>query len=176
MENQRSAYRYAMLLRQFHVAEAPRYKPHRASGEKDTYCNVFVLDVARNMHADLLEVLEDKDQVPLAKLNTTVNNIAKGLTQLGEKHGWHQVDWRQAQQMADAGRPTVALWENPKPEHHGHIAMVRPGSVDDPRGVAIAQSGNFTVDASHLKDRFAVVDQKTGTKTPLTPVEYWYHD
>ena len=158
-EGRRSAYLYSLLLGQFHVEEAARY-----AADANTYCNVFVIDVTHNMNADLRNVLEDPVN------GTSVNDIAKALKKNGKANGWYRVDWRVAQQMADNGKPAVALWENPDPQHHGHIAMVRPGSVGDSRGVALAQAGAFTVNASHLQELFV------SGENALVPVEYWYHE
>ncbi len=163
--NARDPYLYARLLGQFHVDKTPRY----AAGDL-TYCNVFAIDVTHNMHADLRNLVRDPSK-------PSVNAIAAGLREFGKHNGWFRVDPHVAQQMADQGKPTIALWPNPNTNVSGHIAMVRPGSEGDPRGVAIAQSGRHPDNASHLDKRFVVVVNQEEHKTkPLEPVEYWYHE
>ena len=41
------------------------------------------------------------------------NETARWLNQHGEGHGWRRVSAEEAQRHANAGRPGVAIWENP---------------------------------------------------------------
>ena len=82
------------------------------------------------------------------------------------RHGWQQTDADSAQNMAKDGLPTIALWKNEKGEH-GHIAIVRPGSVDA-RGPAVAQAGALVLDATHVNKGFH--DQNL-----QKAIQYWYH-
>jgi len=179
----RSAYDYAKVINQFEVEESERYRP----GD-DTYCNIFAWDVTRAMGAEIPHwVLKqdrgssavDKDgefAVEISKRDElNVNATVKWLKEYGERNGWRRVDARMAQQMAAEGHPAVAVWANPR-GGHGHIAMVRPGSVPHetsrgPKGVAIAQAGGepLVLDATHLTQGFN--DPKL-----RKAVQYWYHD
>jgi len=87
---------------------------------------------------------------------------------------------RMIEEMANGGHPAIALWKNTdispdtgKPGH-GHVAMVRPGTVNDPRGDAISAAGACVINARHMtggdkKDRPKGCFNKPG-------VEYWYPD
>jgi len=147
----RNAYEYGRVLHQFDVGKSERYQR-----DLHTYCNIFVWDVTRAMKAE----------IPLMK----ANEIEGWLHSKGKDQGWRRIDPRGAQEMSDKGRPTIAVWKNlgfDKEGHpmHGHVSMIRPGSVGDPRGDAIAAAGASPVDASHMKKDFRRDD-----------VQYWYHD
>ncbi len=157
----RSTYEYFNVIKQFDVKNSLRY----ARGA-DTFCNIYVSDVTRAMHAE----------IPIMKANDMVG----WLHTTGEQRSWHRADARMIQEMADGGHPAIAIWKNTginaktgKPRH-GHVAMVRPGTMNDPRGDAISAAGAKTIDAKHMtggdkKDRPEGYFNKPG-------VEYWYHD
>ena len=69
----------------------------------------------------------------------------------------------QAQDNANLGNVSVAVWKNPT-GGHGHTAVIRPGFVT-PRGVTIAQAGSTNFGIGHLVDGF-------GTKVGI---EYYIH-
>jgi hypothetical protein len=144
-ETNRSTYLYAKVINQFDVENSPRY-----AADDSTYCNIFAQDVADAMHAPLPKML--------------ANDTRDWLHENGKDNGWQRVDARMAQEMADAGKPSLAIWENPT-GGHGHVAVVRPGSVNDPRGAAIAQAGRTDDNAAHIVDYFS----------KLKGTEYWYH-
>jgi hypothetical protein len=148
----RSAYQYSKVIEQFRVDESRRYAP-----DVWTYCNIFVWDVTRAMNTE----------IPL----TSVNKMVGWLNKQGQTHGWRRVDLRMAQQMADEGRPSVAIASSIDPKEHGHVVVIRPGSVGDSRGAAISQAGRLAVDASHI-------DSIPGFTNPenLDAIQYWYHE
>ena len=108
-----------------------------------------------------------------------LNMTMKWLEEHGDEHGWSRLDPTRgpelAQKWANSGRPVIAIWENPT-GGHGHIAVVRPGSVEDVRtrrpgsktakGPAIGQAGKKVLDASHLDKGFG----------PKSGIQFWVHD
>jgi hypothetical protein len=190
-QGNRSAYDYAKAIDQFRVEESPRYDPQKAPT-----CNIFVWDVTRAMRAEIPHYVLKEDRgvsavddegnfiVGREKIDRelTVNPTVEWLSQHGKRNGWRRIDARMAQKVANEGYPTVAIWKNlvPGPHGgvpHGHVAMVRPGSVPKEtsgshRGVAISQGGgssDLVLNASHIDVGFN--DQNLEK-----PVQYWYHD
>lgn len=173
----RSAYNYFKVIEQFEVESSARYKK-----DNFTYCNIFVWDVTRAMNAEIPFWVIKKDRNgksgvdrkgkfvvgPKARKAMRVNDMAGWLKEHGGKHGWRRVDARMAQEKANEGAPAIVLWENPKPKESGHIAVIRPGSVGDKRGVAISQAGNSVLDARHILKGFWSYQVKE--------VQYWYHE
>lgn len=175
----RSAYRYFSVIEQFHVEQSPRYAP-----DVNTYCNIFVWDVTRAMNAEIPHwVINDDPQAssavgasgafsvgPQDRQETRANDLVDWLKDYGQAHGWRRVDARMAEQMAEEGRPSIAIAANVDPSHAGHVAMIRPATVNDPRGPALTQAGRKDRDASHLVSIPAFTDP-----TELHPIQYWYH-
>ncbi|HWZ42944.1 MAG TPA: hypothetical protein VNW97_05685 [Candidatus Saccharimonadales bacterium] len=159
----RSTYNYFKVIEQFRVEdeENRRYQP----GNK-TYCNIFVWDVTRAMGFEIPHwVADDRGN----RHEMRVNQLAGWLNETGKKQGWTHVDARMAQQMANDGHPSIAIWENPNSSISGHIAVIRPGSVGDERGAAISQAGRLVLDASHIDTGFNDPDHEKR-------VQYWYHE
>jgi|GEM_PF-3154027 len=110
---------------------------HYLADANGTYCNVFTRDVMREMGAFLP--------------NGLANDIAKWLgTDNAVKEGWKQVTAKEAQEAANAGKPTIVAWENTGTADggHGHLAVVRPyknGEIfndnDIYRSVVLASAG-----------------------------------
>lgn len=178
-EGNRSAFNYAKVIDQFRVDESKRYEP----GEK-TYCNIFVWDVTRALGAEIPHYILKDDKASAAAVDElgqfkveaakrkelNVNSTVAWLKEHGPSNGWRRVDARMAQQMASGGHPAVAVWANPNPKKHGHIAIIRPGSLPlNTGGIAIAQAGKLVLNADHLD---------TGFNDPelQKPVQYWYHE
>lgn len=152
---------YDKVLAQFNVEHNPRYLP----GE-NTYCNIFVTDATRAMGAEIPHWV-NADGSPAAPgtrgaheldANATVN----WLEQHGDAYGWRQVSPSEAQQMANDGRPAVAVME--KPGAIGHVAVVRPGQYNPNQGCALANVGAHNLSRDTTRGGF-------GT----TKVEYWVH-
>ena len=182
-KSHRSAYDYAKVIDQFQVEQSERYQPGG-----DTYCNIFVWDVTRAMGAEIphwvlkqypgTSAVDTQGKLAVASSmrdELNVNATVSWLKEHGEVNGWCRVDARMAQQMAAEGHPAVAVWANPQ-GGHGHVAMVRPGSVPHetsggPKGVAIAQAGGepLVLDATHLTHGF-------NDPTLRKAIQYWYHD
>jgi hypothetical protein len=149
-ENNRSAYNYARIIDQFHVSTNPKYA---VAQNGDTLCNVFAEDVTSAMGAGLPRV--------------RANEIFNWLERKGAANGWREITPDEAQRMANDGHPTLAIWQNTR-GIHGHVAIVRPGSVGDPRGIAEAQSGNLIVNATHREKGFNGLSPQS--------IVYWYHN
>jgi hypothetical protein len=152
---------YSAVIRQFDVEHDRRY-----AADKRTYCNIFVWDVSRAMSAEL----------PLL----TANRTAAWLQSEGAIHGWYPVTAQAAQLVANDGRPTIAIWRNPKEDfekdagkeekNHGHVAVVRPGSPSfGEHGPALAQAGRHNYDATHLEKGF-------NDPHHSKEIQFWYHN
>ena len=153
--NDRSAYKYAEVIKQFQVTTSKRYQ-----NDENTYCNIFVWDVTRAMGAEIPHWSKEKKEM-------RVYQIVAWLKKDGKEKGWSLVPLRYAQQMANEGKPTIAIWKNPK-NNKGHVAIVRPGSIGFPDGPAIAQAGNLIVNADHLNDGFNDPNFRK-------EIKFWYH-
>lgn len=127
---ERSVEAYTAVVRAFDVELNPRYAPKNGV----TWCNVFATDVMRAMGVALPHwalpddtPAEAQDQSRGAR-ELTANDLYDWLMgPPGRRHGWVEVGPRQAQDAANEGKPTVAIWKAP-PTQHGHIAVVVPGA------------------------------------------------
>ncbi|MFL6209042.1 MAG: LysM peptidoglycan-binding domain-containing protein [Pyrinomonadaceae bacterium] len=150
--NNRSADVYAQVINQFAVGNNPRYLP----GQGNTYCNIFVWDVTRALGAEIPHWLNAAGQraAPFSPGAHEVN-INGGIDWM-HSHGVPEQGWRsatdvEAQNAANAGQLAVVLWKNPI--HHGHTAIVRPGTITA-KGPATAQAGAINFNMGHMKDGF----------------------
>ena len=174
----RSAFNYFKVIEQFDVEKSARYEP----GSR-TYCNIFVWDVTRAMGAEIPHWIIKKDNNGGSAVDSggaytvdrkdrkemLANETVGWLHEHGKTHGWKRIDARMAQQMANEGHPSIAIWENPDPGIPGHIAVIRPGSAGDERGGAISQAGGLVLDASHIETGFTDKDHEKR-------IQYWYHE
>lgn len=137
---ERSAAAYNMLIDQFQVATNPRYRKRDSDGNGiiDTFCNIFMGDVLFAMGYVM----------PWDR----ATNIARWFAGEGGRDGWQGVTAYDAQNRANAGYPTVAVWENAG--GIGHVAVVRPGSVDARLGPTIAQAGDTNFNKGFLGSGF----------------------
>jgi hypothetical protein len=172
----RSAYDYAQVINQFRVEEEKnrRYQP-----DEKTYCNIFLWDVTRAMHAEIPHwiITGDPNEASAVDANgnftvdksrrrpITVNETVNWLRKHADTIGWRPVDAATARAMAHDGHPAIAIWKNPNPKVSGHVAIVRPGSLNEDDGVAIAQAGRSPDQAAHMD-----------TLTHPENYEYWCHD
>ncbi len=153
---------YDAILNQFAVDKNGRYLP--AGGK--TYCNIFVWDATRAMGAEIPHWVDANGNpagVGAAGAHElSANGVVNWLSQHGGRNGWRAVSAAEAQQWANAGKPSVVTFNNPGGT--GHVAMVRPGELTD-RGPAIAQAGGHNFNSGHVQDGFY-----------NKPVVYWVHD
>ncbi len=146
--------RYEQVIDQFKVGSNPRYTPRGG----DTYCNVFATDVCLAMGAP----------TPQPPYSLSANQYSDWLGKEGKAKGWKAVSADEAQKMANAGKPTLASWKNPKPGASGHIAPVRPGTVDPVKGPTISNAGKTCFDKGNVADGF-----KSG---PQADIKYYVYD
>lgn len=91
----------------------PRMAPHA------THCSAFAAAMATRLGIDLLH----PPQHSQALLATAQ---AQWLSKDGGAEGWHRVNARMAQSLANRGWFVVASYANPNPRRPGHIAVLRP--------------------------------------------------
>jgi LysM repeat protein len=156
---------YSQLINQFAVGNNPRYLP----GDGNTYCNIFAWDVSRAMGAEIPHWIDSSGNVatPFGSHASEIN-INGGVTWM-RNHGVTQFGFKscspqQAQDAANQGKLAVVMWKNTG-SGHGHIAVVRPGSVTS-AGPAIAQAGRHNFNEGHVQNGFG----------QLTPLEFFSHD
>jgi len=156
---------YSQLVNQFAVGNNPRYIP----GDGNTYCNIFAWDVSRAMGAEIPHWVDSSGQIaaPGAPHASEIN-INGGVNWM-RSHGVPQFGWNsctpdEAQQAANQGKVAVVMWKNTG-SGHGHVAVVRPGTMTD-RGPEIAQAGRHNFNDAHVRDGFG----------QLGPLEYFWHD
>ena len=158
-EVDRSAYKYAKVIEQFHVEDSKRYAP-----DSTTYCNVFARDVAWAMGVELPK-------------GANASRMVQWLpSEAGKAEGWTMASddalpearADAAQAMANKGRLVIAIIP-------GHIAVIRPGSLmanqtpeEQAHGPAVTQAGSSVLDAAHLSRVFRKAD--------FQRIQYWYHN
>ncbi len=123
----RSREHYLAAIASLDVENDPVYSRGHL-GQGLTWCNLFVHNATK-----LLECT-----VPMVIANLQCAWLA---TPSGSMFGWSQCEKNDAVVRANLGFPTIAGWVNPKPDGHGHIAMVVPAIAGV--GLFIAQAGAF---------------------------------
>lgn len=141
----RAAWRVEAVVRALQVETNPRYTPRdlNKDGTRETFCNIFLWDFTVAMGAEIPHWTRP-DGTPCPVGNGTelsANRTLDWMLDYGLRHGWRQIDEKDARVFARAGDPTVALWQ-----HHGgigHVAAVIPARPDE---TYIAQAGavNFS--------------------------------
>src|SRR5438128_2575136 len=130
---------YSQLINQFAVGHNPRYLP----GDGNTCCNIFAWDVSRAMNAEIAHWVDSSGNIaaPFAPHANEIN-INGGVNWMRDhgvnQFGWRSCDAQQAQDGANNGKIAVVMWKNTG-SGHGHIAVVRPGSMNG--GPEIPQAG-----------------------------------
>ncbi len=171
---QRSPASYQAVINQFQVESNPRYAVNQ-KGKNDTYCNIFMWDVTRAMGAEIPHYMEPGTMEPRYYPDTkgawelNANAICDWLKKMGSQYGWNQVSASQAQDLANQGRPVVAVMRNDG--GIGHVQVVCPsrdGGFDPERGVTVAQAGRKLYNYAHIT--------KTYSSKNLAKVLYYAHD
>ena len=156
---------YDQVLNQFAVGNNARY----ISTGGQTFCNIFSWDVTRAMGAEIPHWINAagkiKEPASSGASEVNVNGTVGWIEHFGVENGWVRTDAAGAQAAANQGKPAVAMRKNPVPGRHGHIAMVRPGSITG-RGPATAQAGSSNFNLGHLKDGFG----------ELPDIKYFKHE
>ena len=166
----RSAANYNTVIDQFNVKGNSRYK--RTSDA--TWCNIFAWDVMTAMQVKLPHWVS-KSGVPVTSFTNgahelTANATYNWLNDHGTEYGWKKVTAAQAQSAANAGKPTIAIWKNPRGAS-GHVAVVRPetASFSLAKGgcPVIAQAGATNYSITYVSTGFG--------SSRLSAVVYWTH-
>jgi hypothetical protein len=152
------------VLDQFNVTGNPRYLE---DGE-NTFCNIFVSDATRAMGAEVPHcVMPDGTPVKTGTAGSVeldANRTVQWLEKHGAQYGWQSASPADAQQMANDGRPAVAVMEVPR--EIGHVAVVRPGLYDPAQGPRIANVGESNFASGTVREGFG----KTNS------VQYFVHE
>lgn len=157
---------YSQLINQFAVGGNPRY----IGVPGTTYCNIFVWDVSRAMGAEVAHWVDQAGDTAIPGAHganeIVINAGVNWMLNFGiVTHGWRKATPQEAQDAANLGLIAVVMWKNPSAGHHGHTAVVRPGSINA-NGPFIAQAGLHNFNMGHVVDSFA-------TRSPL---QYFCHD
>lgn len=158
----RSPEAFAVVLKQFDVANNPRYTPRSLNkdGSQQTFCNIFASDFTAAMQRPIPHTVDAAGRpVPFrdhltGKRNRTAlelnaNATARWLALHGAAYGWRPSTEAAAREHAAQGRPAVAVWRN----HAGigHIAVVVPGPAGQ---TTIAQAGATCFESGPLARGF----------------------
>ncbi len=144
---------YNVIINQFNVATNSRYKK-----DKSTYCNIFAWDVMSAMNVKLPHWV--KNNVPASSTTKgatelNANATYNWLKNYGTKYGWKKISAYEAQQRANKGYPTVAIWKNPNAKRSGHVMVVRPEyknyKYSSSKGPVIAQAGSKNLNYTYVK-------------------------
>jgi hypothetical protein len=129
----RSAARLVLLVAEERVDTNPVYTRRDVTGDgvPETWCNLFVTNVARRMGCPL----------PVGMRANEIVTWLSGADARGA--GWEQVPQHVAQRMADEGQLAIPGWFN-RNGGPGHVGVVMPSLGEE--GVFLAQAGrtNFT--------------------------------
>lgn len=125
------------IVAQFAVEVSPRYQPRDddGNGVRETFCNIFAMDVTTALGCGLPRVWPVASQWRELNANALVEWLASAA---GRERGWQPATDVEAQQAVDEGRVAVACWHS-RGAGPGHIAVVVP-SQGQP-GTWIAQAG-----------------------------------
>jgi hypothetical protein len=128
--SQRDERELEVILDQFNVEHAERYRPRPAvpGGPKATYCNILVSDATAALCAPVPHWLNGQWQ----DVRSNVKWLRSGY------NGWRVSTAAQAQALANAGHPAVVVWD-PEDRAHGHIAILTPSKGS--AGVWVCQAG-----------------------------------
>jgi len=128
--------------------------PNATKGIK-THCSAFVASVCKQKNIYILRPPEHKTGLLAnAQFDWLFSEDAY-------KKGWRQLKdsiYKQAQELANKGFIVTAVYKNPNPKKHGHIALVMPieKSIDDlyKEGPTLIQAGRINSNYISLKDGF----------------------
>lgn len=148
----RSASAYNTVINQFNVETNKRYK--RTSNA--TYCNIFGWDVMSAMNVDLPHWVKNNKPATSNTSGATemnANATYNWMLNYGVKnYGWKEISAKEAQNRANKGYPTVAIYKNPSGKS-GHIMVVRPEKssykYSASKGPVIAQAGSSNYNYGH---------------------------
>jgi hypothetical protein len=132
------------VVAQFDVEVNPRY----ARTDSTTWCNIFAWDVTTALGCEIPHWDLDHEN------EYNVNATLKWLETEGYFSGWQEIDAKGALEQSTLGCPVVAVWKNPNPVKHGHIAVLLPPRDGE---IRIAQAGAKNLFDVRLADGFGAV-------------------
>lgn len=170
--NKRYGQIYNFIAYQFNVEYNARYR--KTNGK--TYCNIFAWDVSIAMDAEIPHwVRNDNEEIYHYDLKKSYSQNAQSARELNanslfkwmEKHheeiGYKKVSDLEAQNAANAGKPTFTLWYNKK-GGSGHIQVVLADEnnsiYNEDKGVFISQAGSVNYRAVYLRDVYSKTFQE----------------
>ena len=173
-EGARGANAYTTIVKQFDVTRNSRYR--RSSNA--TFCNIYSVDimVAMGLESSFSHWIDSngKPVKPYSKGSheLTANATYIWLRNHGSSYGWKKVSAKQAQQRANSGYPTLAVWYNPNPRGSGHIAVVIPEDTHHQyfgnNNVIISQAGASNLSVAYASQGFG--------KSKLASIVYYTHN
>lgn len=154
------AERIESVITNLNVETADRYRKNRL-GNNETYCNLYVMDVAKDLGIPLFGeaakygspeavdwnndgVIDDylNANEAVAWLKGTYEHGNLTISNQGPNSGWQTIDSAEAARLAAEGYFVIAGWQNPG--GIGHMAVVRPNSTPEDIHIAQAGSQNFS--------------------------------
>lgn len=149
----RTTKRYMDVVRQFGVETNPRYRMRDGNNDGiiDTYCNVFVTDVAEAYGCYLPHWHLNSEFSANRLIEWLRSDSAAG----GVRYGWEMVSPYAAKAAVMEGLLTIACYRNPKGV--GHVAVVLPIPSDDDSNPYIAQAGRKNFVGRRLTDGFGTL-------------------
>lgn len=123
-------------------------------GKPHTHCSAFVASAAKRLG---VYVLRPPEHSPVLLANAQMGWLR---TPAATAAGWRPLrDAVEAQHRANAGELVLAAFENPDPDHPGHIAIVRPSGIDLGTllmaGPFVTQAGGHNAISVPLAEGFA---------------------
>lgn len=161
---------YNTVIDQFNVTSNNRYRRTASA----TYCNIFAWDVMSAMNVVLPHWI--KNNVPANSTTKganeiNVNSTCVWMNNYAQQYGWRKINALEAQNRANSGYPTIAIWKNPSGKS-GHIAVVRPEgngySYSSNKGPVIAQAGASNYSRANVSGGFG--------SSKMSSIVYWTHD
>jgi len=153
----RTAKLYARVIEQFNVETHLRYSPRN----NKTFCNIFVWDVTRAMHAEIPHWVDDQGR-PVSMgcgRELQVNATLDWLVRADNCSGWQAYQEKTIENLKShvrKGCPAIAIWKNPT-NQSGHIAVIHPEQPDDTI-LYIAQAGSVNSGLVALEIGFGIKD------------------
>lgn len=156
-EGDRSPEAYYNVAKQFNVSRMSRYRPKVWGGSTVTFCNIYARDVMSAMG------LSGPYAGSSGGCGVWFHNLYTGTQSGGQPDGWRRLSSAaEAQQYADQGWPTIALWTE-----HVQVVMPSPSALgagtSDPTKIYISETGGW----SNIHDYYGEGRHKY--------VDGWYH-
>lgn len=158
----RSPQSLSLALSQFDVTKSPRYRPEP---DGRTWCNIYLWDATRALECEVPHWVSTTGAPCAVGKGSELSaaGMIGWLRVFGEEYGWQLLsDPAEAAAHAEAGRPVIVSWENPKAGGASHVAMLLPPADGELR---IAQAGRQCLFDEPLARGFGSV----------RPLQFWWH-